>query len=54
MMEKGRQDRHGNEFRRNVFPNPIFEKFLTLLSKQRAGERSVEGEAPSLASLVDK
>lgn len=23
----------------------IFEKFLTLLSKRRAGERSVEGEA---------
>lgn len=34
--------------------NQMFEKFLTLLSKRRAGERSVEGQAPSLASLVDK
>ena len=31
------------------FLNQIFEKFLTLLSKRREGERSVEGEAPSFA-----
>ncbi len=31
---------------KTFFLNQIFEKFLTLLSKRRAGERSVEGSRP--------